>query len=272
VQLVKQVIDCILNQGPGGGGAGAPGKDGKGIDFVTVDTGAPGSPATATLLEDTPIVGKRTLHLVIPAGKVGAPGGPGGLGLDDVDLKIVPCGSPPVGKIVVAGGKRVLQLEIPTNCGAKYTHICQINWKHARKMSVGDVRELVVAFDGPINGNDINLNSFIVQRGDVDGLTGLTCWCQLSGEFEIQQLRTPCVLNGPLETPPNKPNLVRFKPRGPGFERGKTYRVIIKGDLIRDGDKKGVDANHLPPWVSEGRVTGDGIEGGTFESWFEIAG
>jgi hypothetical protein len=67
---------------------------------------------------------------------------------------------------------------------------------------------------------------------------------------------------------------VRFK--SAGFQPGKSYRVVIKGDLIRDIDGKAVDINHLPPWVStpnnNNKVTGDGIEGGTFESWFEIRG
>ena len=268
VQLVKQVIDCILTHGAGGGGVGAPGKDGKGIDFVTVATGAPGTLATATLLEDTPVVGKRTLHLVIPRGDPGAPGGPGGPGLDNVELKIVPCGSPAVGQIVVVGGQRVLKLEIPTNCGAKFTHICTISWKHAGKIS--PTEELTVAFDGPINRDDINLHSFIVQRGEVDDRTGLTCWCHVDGKFKFEQLKVPCKLDEGFVNGAPKPNFVRFLTGG--FRPNKFYRVIIKGDLIRDMDGKAVDINHLPPWVSNNKVTGDGIEGGTFESWFEIAG
>ena len=34
----------------------------------------------------------------------------------------------------------------------------------------------------------------------------------------------------------------------------------------------GVDANHLPPWFggAPDYRTGDGVEGGTFESWFML--
>jgi hypothetical protein len=48
-------------------------------------------------------------------------------------------------------------------------------------------------------------------------------------------------------------------------------QVLVKGDFIRDSSskKRGLDGNHLPPWVPA-RASGDGIEGGTFESWFMI--
>jgi hypothetical protein len=50
-----------------------------------------------------------------------------------------------------------------------------------------------------------------------------------------------------------------------------TYRVIVSGDLIRDAENKAIDANHLPPWFNTaGYRTGDGVAGGTFESWFTI--
>lgn len=41
------------------------------------------------------------------------------------------------------------------------------------------------------------------------------------------------------------------------------------GDLIVDAQsKRAVDANHLPPYLPA-RKSGDCIEGGTFESWFQ---
>jgi len=45
----------------------------------------------------------------------------------------------------------------------------------------------------------------------------------------------------------------------------------VNGDFIRDKNNRGVDANHLPPWLSGGRPTGDGVEGGTFESWLVVS-
>jgi hypothetical protein len=54
---------------------------------------------------------------------------------------------------------------------------------------------------------------------------------------------------------------------------GSTVRVVVKGDFIRDASAKhyAIDADHLPPWLPA-HETGDGIEGGTFESWFTLAG
>ncbi len=49
----------------------------------------------------------------------------------------------------------------------------------------------------------------------------------------------------------------------------KELRILVKGDLIRDKDHHGVDGNHLPPWLPS-RPTGDGIEGGAFESWLNL--
>ena len=50
----------------------------------------------------------------------------------------------------------------------------------------------------------------------------------------------------------------------------KTIRICLKGDFVRDTKKeRALDGNHLPPWLPK-RPTGDGIEGGTFESWFTL--
>jgi len=48
-------------------------------------------------------------------------------------------------------------------------------------------------------------------------------------------------------------------------------RVLVRGDFVREATEKqrAIDADHLPPWVPA-RLTGDGIEGGTFESWFTL--
>jgi hypothetical protein len=68
-------------------------------------------------------------------------------------------------------------------------------------------------------------------------------------------------------------NGVRFKPRitrGPG----QPVRVVLKGDYIRDEQGKGIDADHLPPWFTSSPATyhtGNGVAGGTFESWFTLS-
>src|SRR5207253_5204984 len=65
-------------------------------------------------------------------------------------------------------------------------------------------------------------------------------------------------------------NGVHFKPNIE-FQSGREYRVIVKGGFIRDLKLKAVDADHLPPWFpTKDYKTGDGVAGGTFESWFSL--
>ncbi|MCZ7640211.1 MAG: hypothetical protein M5U12_31655 [Verrucomicrobia bacterium] len=58
----------------------------------------------------------------------------------------------------------------------------------------------------------------------------------------------------------------------PGF----THRVLLKCDFLADARPAGErgrapDGNHLPPWFgSPNYRTGDGVEGGAFESWFDL--
>lgn len=59
---------------------------------------------------------------------------------------------------------------------------------------------------------------------------------------------------------------LRFTPHG--MPKGR-YRVVVVGDFIRGDGGKAVDADHLPGWLPS-RPTGDGVEGGIFESWFVI--
>ena len=46
-------------------------------------------------------------------------------------------------------------------------------------------------------------------------------------------------------------------------------RVLLHGDHLRDEKGRGLDGNNLPKWVPK-RKSGDGIEGGTFMSWFRL--
>jgi hypothetical protein len=65
---------------------------------------------------------------------------------------------------------------------------------------------------------------------------------------------------------------------------GVECRVVVLGDFIcepgdgyefNDEDRqvpkpgKALDGDHLPPWVPE-KSSGNGIQGGTFESWFTL--
>jgi hypothetical protein len=62
---------------------------------------------------------------------------------------------------------------------------------------------------------------------------------------------------------------VQFVPKHP-VPPG-AYRVLLKGDFVRGLGDRAVDGNHLPQWVgSPNYRSGDGIEGGTFESWLSL--
>lgn len=218
-------------------------------------------------------------------------------GVVDVELKMGTCSTIP--KATLEQGHLVI--ELPQCCDSDLAHICYINWTHAGTLPLTSKPEeavLLVGFDHPILREDIHKHTFIVEGSPVAGSTtgtgthvggvrtgasaevnalaeaSVTCWCQLEGAYSRTYVKNPCKpdrteMNGPG----NAINFVAFKPARP-FEDGHVYRVRILGDLIRDyradeKKQKAIDANHLPPWVSGGRRTGDCIEGGTFFSYFQ---
>ena len=233
VELVTELIECLLEHRAGGAGAQGP------------------------------------------LGPVGPQGlqGPAGLGIDAVIATIIECDQVPQDpKITVINDKRTLELEIPRGCDAptpdplKLTHICNINWPHAGEFAD---QELFIAFDQEVVNDDLNQHSVIVLHGRFDQERGVTCWCEVQPKA-ISGVHFPslCKLSEPQRVTISRPaNGVHFIP-GNRFEPGQQYRVLVKGDFIRTlADGKAVDADHLPGWLPT-RPTGDGVEGGTFESWF----
>ena len=55
---------------------------------------------------------------------------------------------------------------------------------------------------------------------------------------------------------------------------GQELRVCVRSDFIRDKSDRAPDGDHLPLWVPKtlepDRQSGDGIEGGAFESFFTL--
>ena len=159
-----------------------------------------------------------------------------------------------------------------------------MNWKHngPAPPNFFNLRTLVIAFDNPVQSLDLHEHSVTVEfQGRAVG--GLRCWCPPERmEIHAGKLDQPCTANSGF-------NLVN---KGPGVladavqivipslppiadVEEPAVRVRVKGDFIRGrhhltGKFHGVDANHLPDWLPL-RKTGDGIEGGTFESWFRIS-
>jgi DNA-binding beta-propeller fold protein YncE len=159
------------------------------------------------------------------------------------------------------------------------THICAINWNHGKPTQLQEISPfgLLIAFDKPVLNGDIHHHSFIVLRNDFNEEnegSDVTCWCEMtSAQLNGVNFANACEISrfDVVEQLEDYVNGAQFFP-ATKFARGREYRVIVKGDFIRDIDGLAVDADHLPPWLPNdvGRVTGDQIEGGTFESWFRV--
>jgi hypothetical protein len=211
------------------------------------------------------------------AGQKGERGEPGPAGgITDVDLRMVRCAVEESAEIVTEGDQTTLRLIIPTICDRDLTKISGINWLHDSQMPVNNQalgqNGLLIAFSHPVMPDDIRRESVQVLRRQTNQ-QGVTSWGEIPGSIhpikfqQVGDVTTPFTLLPPETTA----NGIQFRPE-PAFTLGD-YRVVVKGDLIRDaaGSKKAVDANHMPPWFgSNNYKTGDGVAGGTFESWFTL--
>ena len=257
-------LQCVQLKGgvPGPAGpTGAPGADGAdGQDGAPGLPGGPGQPGLPGLPG--------------PPGVQGPPGAPGKDGLLGVRLNVVEgCSKPP--ELTLNAG--VLELTLPRCCSDDFVHICRTNWDHAGTVDPGKLRFIEIAFDGDLLAADLKEDNlrhvFIVETEHSQtvklvngGELPVTCWCQLNGEYQALRLEKACAPEADNEIA-GPPNTLRFKP-SPRLQPGQAYRVRLHGDLLRDRKGRAIDANHLPPWTSGGRRTGDCIEGGTFYSWF----
>ncbi len=155
------------------------------------------------------------------------------------------------------------------------THICGINWKHNGTVSSSVIRQfgLLVGFDAPIQSGDIGVQTFIVLAKTPGA--NLTCWCEVPAKaVQAVNLNSKmtgtktCDINLDQKAAGPTANGAQFIP-GSGTLAPGDYRVIVKGDFIRDQKLISVDADHLAPWLPNA-PTGDLIAGGTFESWFTV--
>jgi hypothetical protein len=183
-------------------------------------------------------------------------------------------------------------------------HICSFSWTHNSSVSwsTGTVQQLIVTFDTDIRADDLHEKSVFVQIGYYDSQHGelpFFCWCDLDLTKLIDKgkTRVACVAQGfqKSATPMVRalritlPNLLAAMK-----VQQLRVRVVIKGDFIRGvhhktGDLRALDADHLPKvdppappnppqpgvvpdWMQLGdhRFSGDGVEGGIFESWFDV--
>ena len=143
------------------------------------------------------------------------------------------------------------------------THICWINWKHGGPLKAGTIGSLRVRFDRPLlvepspkhypGPRGINERTFVVQYGEQAERR------QVEDLDFVQYARPPYLL------PDRRTAVYEFLKPFKSY-RDHVIHVTLRCDFIVDCLKRPVDGNHLRGLLP----TGDGIEGGTFESWFLI--
>jgi DNA-binding beta-propeller fold protein YncE len=147
---------------------------------------------------------------------------------------------------------------------------------------------LIVAFSNLVHSEDLHAQSAMLLA-PVEMNNGTTGWGQVPMAPQAWYLPdTTSFEGGNSVSPGSGPcNAVCLNPSAPNTvpwlqmledqdsanaATGVTLRVQLHGDLIRDTLGHALDGNHLPPWVgTPGYRSGDSIEGGLFESWFQIS-
>ncbi|KGQ19370.1 NHL repeat-containing protein [Lysobacter dokdonensis DS-58] len=137
------------------------------------------------------------------------------------------------------------------------THICWISWPHGGAIPLSAFDKLQVRFDRPITDpaspvepgpRGINERTFVVQYG------------QQREDLDFVMFRD----KGPFLLPDKR--TAQFDVLRPDEYLGDTIHVTLRCDFIVDCDDNPVDGDHL-----RGRLpTGNGLAGGTFESWFKV--
>lgn len=160
--------------------------------------------------------------------------------------------------------------------GRDLAHITRISWSHADD-SINNLIQLYlcsglrVLFDKEVDPSTVHDQSVrvLIPREDEGGHT--VHWCQMKGTIRAMHFSGNFPMGGNEvaggEHAPSANGLWFFPIDLAGLSSASRVRVLINGDFIRDANGCGVDADHLPPWLPQ-RPTGDGVEGGLFESWF----
>jgi hypothetical protein len=172
--------------------------------------------------------------------------------------------------------------------------IVAINWPHAGTVPFEEADNLfrgkgfLVAFDANFPMASATLDRFTVElyyRDNTKVGNGWNAYQWIGIRLDIQ----PGKVDASCDKPPEKLGEVnvgdpctgvRFRPEGETRPVPGDYLVVLRGDMILtfdpfprpDGSKMplALDGNHLGPGLPKRCPTGDGIEGGRFESWFSV--
>lgn len=200
-------------------------------------------------------------------GTPGTPGAPGAPGIQGPPGEPGPPGTLPL-------------VELP--------RINSINWRHRATLGrtvAGRLREdgLLIGFTEAMDASTLDDMTITVSVQVDEAVAGVPAyhWAALRGELRPLTVVAQC--GKPIEVlsedpKPDEVNGVRFRPVEI-FPRGR-YLVTVRGDHVlalkpgprMDGTEgpRALDGNHLAPGLPDRCPTGDGIEGGAFESWFTL--
>lgn len=285
--LIAKAVQCLIESTPATGPAGPQGPPGTpGTNGATWYEGN-GAPAAV-------IGNNNDFYLNTAAGagdvyqkqaggwvKVGNIEGPAGtngtngtngVGITAVNPNFVPCSVPGAASLTPNPTGLTLNLTIPGCCNTSLVGIKSVSWgsNGSTTTPLSDLLKpgLGIAFAADVESSDLTTNSIALLIPIING--PLTTWAEaelriIPGNFStLGDAASPFTAAGPGNV-----NGVRFAVvSAEQLGNASTVRVVVKGDFIRDASANhyAIDGDHLPPWLPA-RATGDGIEGGTFESW-----
>jgi hypothetical protein len=233
------------------------------------------------------------------AGKDGATG-PAGPGIDKVNATFVPCDQDGSANITGTSPNRTLNLVIPGECNKDLVGVAKVSWAPPTPSPIGQakidqlqqlpgVKEpgLKISFTDSVQAGDLTPDTIklfvpipaIVQTNPVAS-SDLLSYCEVPIQVVAGHFTDPKNIAGTLgAVVSGKANGLRFFLKNSkdvavlelAARAGRKLQVLVKGDFIRDTTPKqrAIDGNNLPPWVNT-HASGDGIAGGTFESWFTL--
>jgi hypothetical protein len=187
----------------------------------------------------------------------------------------------------------------PSGLDSNLTGICAVSWKTNNGLITGNLdqlaKPLIVGFSGPVQleyltpptspvtppPTGLTLSQSIrILASFSPAQSGLLVWGEAPVTVTPINLANPHDVTSTVTAPTGSTcNAVELA-INPGFIRpaidaGKgrlLLRVEVHGDLIPDAQGLALDGNNIPPWIGSSATykTGDGVQGGLFESWFTM--
>ena len=148
------------------------------------------------------------------------------------------------------------------------TRVCQVNWTHGQDVTIDDLASkmdgmLKIYFDRRIQPSSSN------REYTGTGINASTLMVQYTDGFEDMDFVQSD--DGPYLDDSRRVALFKFgKGNRPGYPysylEGRTVYITLKCDFVLDCHGRAVDGDHLRGLLP----SGDGVQGGTFESWFRV--